>query len=398
MQPPVLSPRRLADAAGRVCAAARTTRKRTTRIAAAGLALGSAGLLAGTAVASGAASGAATADATSAAAVPGPAGGPVPHGFQPVSMTFVSASEGWVLGNAPCSHKPCTSVVRTTDGGRSWVGIPAPRFPVAPASWLGGLHHLRFADPLDGFAFGSQLWVTHDGGASWRRVPMPGQIADLEASAGVVYAAVTGRHGTVTVYRSRARGGAWLPVPGLPARVPGYAALGTVTLHGTAGWVILGDRLYATQTGRAWVREPARCGFGMASVGAYDTRQVTLLCVSEPATGNALKILYTSRDGGAHFRRAGTPPISGDGFDLLAQPAPRHVFLATTSAASWVDVSGNGGRTWGQSLFVDDGGAGWSDFGFTTSSQGAAIDGNLLFGSHMYMTRDAGRTWHQIRF
>jgi hypothetical protein len=81
------------------------------------------------------------------------------------------------------------------------------------------------------------------------------------------------------------------------------------------------------------------------------------------------------------FSRAGAPPISGDGFDLLAQPAPRHIFLATTSAASWLYVSETGGRTWGQSLFIADGGAGWSDFGFTTSSQGAAIDGNLLSGS-----------------
>jgi hypothetical protein len=39
-----------------------------------------------------------------------------------------------------------------------------------------------------------------------------------------------------------------------------------------------------------------------------------------------------------------------------------------------------------------------TDFGFTTSSQGAAIDGNLLSGSHMYMTWDAGRTWRAIRF
>jgi photosystem II stability/assembly factor-like uncharacterized protein len=382
MPHPALSPRRLA--------------------AAAGLALAGAGLLSGTVLASTGAAGVA-ADATSAApvlasTVPAPPGGPVPRGFQPASTTFVSASEGWVLGTAPCAHKPCTSVLRTTDGGRSWVGIPAPRFPLAPASWLSGLHHLRFADPLDGFAFGSQLWVTHDGGASWRRVPMAGQIADLEASAGVAYAAITDRHGTVTVYRSRARGGAWLPVPGLPAHVPGFAALGTITLHGTAGWVILGNRLYATQSGRTWVREPARCALGMASVGAYDTRRVTLLCVGDPAAGSALKVLYASGDGGAHFRRAGAPPISGDGFDLLAQPTPRHIFLATTSGASWLYVTGNGGRTWGQSLFIADGGAGWSDFGFTTSIQGAAIDGNLLSGSHMYMTWDAGRTWHAIRF
>ena len=62
----------------------------------------------------------------SAVPVAGPPGGPVPAGFEPQSVTFVSASEGWVLGTAPCAAKPCTSVVRTLNGGRTWQGIPAP--------------------------------------------------------------------------------------------------------------------------------------------------------------------------------------------------------------------------------------------------------------------------------
>ena len=59
----------------------------------------------------------------------GPAGGPVPPGFIAASVTFISNSEGWVLGTAPCGSPPCTSVLRTRDGGRSWRGIPAPRYP-----------------------------------------------------------------------------------------------------------------------------------------------------------------------------------------------------------------------------------------------------------------------------
>jgi photosystem II stability/assembly factor-like uncharacterized protein len=61
-------------------------------------------------------------------------------------------------------------------------------------------------------------------------------------------------------------------------------------------------------------------------------------------------------------------------------------------------VSGNGGRTWSETLRLSDGGLGWSDFGFTTPGQGVAIEGNPVQGSRMYMTRDAGRTWHKIRF
>ncbi len=411
MHLPALSPRRLPDVArpgGRVHpngatrlagAAARTTRSRVMRILAAGVALASAGLLAWTPVAS-AAAGAAAGRATWDPATAGPPGGPVPYGFRPVSMTFVSASEGWVLGIAPCTHKPCTSVARTTDGGAAWVGIPAPRFPLARWPGQRGLSYLRFADPLDGFAFGSQLWVTHDGGATWHHVPLPGRIGDLETSAGVVYAAVTTSRGAVTVYTSPAAGGRWLPVPGLPAGVDGYAALGTITLHGAAAWIILGNRLYASRTGLSWAEEPVRCadGYAMASAGASSTRRVTLLCVGGPALGSAGKILYSSRDGGAHFRRAGAPPMGGDQFDLLAQPTARHLFIATWSGATWLDTSGDGGRTWGETLRLVDGGLGWSDFGFTTPCQGVAIEGNPVQGSRMYMTWDAGRTWHKITF
>jgi hypothetical protein len=321
-------------------------------------------------------------------------------------MTFVSASDGWVLGTAPCAVQPCTSVVRTTDGGASWVGIPAPVFPLDPSSWQTGLNYLRFANTLDGFAFGSQLWATHDGGASWQPVSLPGRIGDLETSAGVVYAVVLGQDNGVTIYRSLATGGAWTPVPGLPAGVPDPAdnppmSLGRITLHGTAAWIILGGQLYATQTGQSWVREPVTCapGYTMASTATYSTQQLTLLCAGNPAAGSEGKTLYSSDDGGASFSLAGTPPFGGDHLELLAEPTAQHIFLATFSGATWLDVSGDGGSTWGSALTIDDGGLGWSDFGFTTPTQGVAIEGNTVSASStMYMTWDAGQTWHKITF
>jgi hypothetical protein len=401
-------------------------RNAPTRWAANGLALAAAGLLAVTVAActatgsaggatagstapgsagSGAASPAAPAsaavsDTSPARAASGPAGGPVPRGFQPVSMTFVSASDGWVLGTAPCAQQPCTSVVRTTDGGRSWIGIPAPRYPLATPNRPRGLSDIRFADTLDGFAFGTQLWVTHNGGATWRHVALPGPIGDLETSDGVVYAAVLTGASAVTVYESPASGGNWTPVPGLPAGVRSEAFLGMITLHGPAAWIILGDRLYASATGRNWVREPVTCGsnYGMVSVAAYSTRQLTLLCTGDPAMGSAQKVLLASADGGARFTRRGVAPQGGDGFDQLAQPTAGHIFIATFSGATWLYVSGNGGRTWDQALRLADGGLGWSDFGFTTPTQGAAIEGNLGQAGRMYMSWDAGLAWHPVTF
>ena len=74
-----------------------------------------------------------------------PPGGPVPAGFTATSVTFVSAQEAFVLGTAPCSHVPCTSIVRTVDRGASW---RAPRAGGAAllTRWYGRVGHpLRHA-------------------------------------------------------------------------------------------------------------------------------------------------------------------------------------------------------------------------------------------------------------
>jgi hypothetical protein len=46
--------------------------------------------------------------------------GPVPAGFAPLSATFVSALDGFVLGEAPCGAATCTELAGTTDAGWSW--------------------------------------------------------------------------------------------------------------------------------------------------------------------------------------------------------------------------------------------------------------------------------------
>jgi photosystem II stability/assembly factor-like uncharacterized protein len=339
--------------------------------------------------------------AVSAGAAPGsarPAVGPVPAGFQPDSFTFVSANDGWVLGTAPCTHKPCTSVVRTTNGGRSWVGIPAPLLGLSSFEGQPGLDRIRFADNRDGFAYGSQLWVTHSGGARWARVRQgPGYIGDLEASDGVVYADSI-KSDRITVYRSPAGANSWHRVARLPV-VRGVDGFDAITLHGKSAWIILGGRVYASSNGTAWARESFRCpqSFGISSVAAYSSTRISLLCAGNAALGSTEKVLYASSDGGKHYVRAGQPPRGGDG-GVLAEPTPSHLFVATTSGASWIYVSRNGGGHWTRSLTLLDGGKSWNDFGFTTASQGAAVEGTPAFGSRMFLTKNGGASWHVVKF
>jgi photosystem II stability/assembly factor-like uncharacterized protein len=93
-----------------------------------------------------------------------------------------------MLGTAQCltGSGTCVAILRTTDGGSAFPGIPSP--PVVASD----VSQLRFASPLDGYAFGPELWQTVDGGATWANIPLSGQVTELEAADGEAYALVSG--------------------------------------------------------------------------------------------------------------------------------------------------------------------------------------------------------------
>ena len=115
---------------------------------------------------------------------------PVPPNFQPASVTFVSLSTAWVIGQAgtpgTCANKDpyiCTSIARTGDAGNTWQGAPAPSAG-APAGAT-GVSGIRFLDGVNGWAFGPELWATHDEGQTWTQVSTSGQrVTNLETAGG----------------------------------------------------------------------------------------------------------------------------------------------------------------------------------------------------------------------
>ena|SRR5271166_945644 len=69
---------------------------------------------------------AAAASAGPASAPPAPTGsgaaGSTQAGFEPAAVSFVSASQGWVLGLSGCAD--CAALRKTNDGGETWTGLP----------------------------------------------------------------------------------------------------------------------------------------------------------------------------------------------------------------------------------------------------------------------------------
>ncbi len=340
-----------------------------------------------------------------------PAGGPVPAGFAATSVTFVSAEEAFVLGTAPCAHAPCTSIVRTLDRGADWRGLPAPVVPLgqpengtSPAVW-----GIRFADPDHGFVFGNGLWETTDGGEHWAAAAGPaGSIRSLEVIDGQVLAltnacsAQSGCAQTGTLMRRALAGGAWQAVT--QVRDPG-----TIATQARVAAVLSGSDVIVTANGGlSYATHATPCASpGVAwpsSVAVSGPDGLALLCAGSAAMGSVAKTVYVSGDLGAHWTKAGSPANGGDPVDFAAA-TPTQFVIGAASGASWLYYSGDSGTQWGTGYMAGDGGMGWNDLGFTTTSDGVVVHGPALSDGNregrpgqLLLTSDGGTTWQLVRF
>lgn len=319
-----------------------------------------------------------------------PPGGPVPAGFRPVSVTWVSTTQGWALGTAPCASPPCTSMVRTTDGGATWKGVPAPRTELYSPPADSGVSKVRFADEVNGWVYGPELWVTHDGGGTWRRQEtLGGPTMSLEASLGVVYAVVgasTGRVFTSDVDADQWRGlGA--------ADVFPFAGL---ALQGGTGYVMGADGTVRALSAAGSERRGAPCAPATPAL-AVAGPGIVAVCVTGAALGSSTKVLMVSLDGARTWKAAGSPPNGGQP-SAVAASSFSSVVVAAASGASYLYRTEDGGATWTTVHTEPDGGAGIADLGFTTPSQGVVIFGANTRDSHLLATTDAGMTWTRVAF
>jgi photosystem II stability/assembly factor-like uncharacterized protein len=321
---------------------------------------------------------------------------PVPANFEPGSVSFVSASAGFLLGTSPCGNAPCTAVLTTSDGGHAWARAAAPgaSFASPVSRYPASVSQVVFAGATDGWLYGNALWATYDGARAWQPINLHGPVYFLASSARVAYAVVgnCSPRGTgcqapqLRLERSNVGSRSWQIVPG----ITGYGTSAIIAANGDNAWVSLSPRnhgaalLWTTADGGAtWHSLPDSCyqpaqATDLAGLASPGGRVVLELCAGNPGAGQEGKSLRISTDGGSTSHVVSQLPLGGL-TQGIAAVGNENVYVTAASGASDVYSSNNEGRTWGLRVF-DDGGAGLSDIGFPTASFGAAIEGQPALG------------------
>ena len=340
-----------------------------------------------------------------------PSGSPVPAGFKAASVTFVSTGEAFVLGTTPGGG---TALLRTLNRGRTWWlwRRPLPLLGGATSSGKRTVWGTRFASALHGFVFGHGLWETTNGGRHWTLDSQPsGSILSLATIDGQVLALTAkgtaqGNLGPYVLLRRPLAGGSWSTVATLQTVDLTNPTDLISTQAGTAA-VLDGKTILVTTNGGLTFARRATPGtpqyFGAGSVAVTSPEGLVLLCVGPGFAGGAEKLLYTSVDGGAHWKKAGTPSSEGDAHALAGSGSD--LVLATASGASWLDRSANSGRTWMTAVTYGDGGVGWADLGFTTPSDAVVVHGPADAAGNtdgrpgqLLLSSDGGATWQAVTF
>ena len=356
---------------------------------------------------------------------------PVPANFQPASITFVSAQDAWVIGQAgtpgQCANKNpyiCTSIARTDDGGQTWQGGPAP--DTSGPSGGTGVGGIRFLNNSYGWAFGPELWATDNGGTTWSKVDTSGaRVTDLETSKRPRLRAVGHRlpdRERRVLVRLRGRLHQLHADDGhrrqrrLDAGRPGHhrarrrrgGHVGRARAHrqqrlpaGTGRRALLRRHRRHLDAGRHLGLQarpgPGRRAAQRRPAGAGRLEPSSAIACNGTSAGSP-PALYTSDSGGASWTQ---PPaaswsdianLSDFGVTTSLAAAPNGTLALATSTGIYYLPAG--GERWQPSSATGSGApkGGFSYVGMTTDEQGVAVPADTSL-HEVWMTSDGGASW-----
>ena len=327
----------------------------------------------------------------------GPVSLPIPAHFAPQSFTAIGELTWWLLGQAPCTFAgetpPCGEILRTTDGGRSFFGLEAPRATISsdgtsPAS---GYSQIRFAGTKNGFAYGPGLYATHDGGRSWHAVGVSGAVRDLEISSGEAYAIVTaGTTNAGQLMHSPVGDDDWKAVTAAGQVSSGLWVLGreVIVQSGNGGGPGT-DLLVSQDGGGGFSRQPAPSPGLPCDFQAQSPQVIWAHCVTGTESG-----VWHSSD-----YITGFTPVHGAGLSPLPNSAVFAAASDTTAVVGYQRLyrTSDAGATW--TAVTVPGVVQWTYLGFTDATHGVAIGyaGSVSpANERLYYTTDGGRSYHLV--
>lgn len=336
----------------------------------------------------------------------------VPADLAPTSVTFVNFDDGWVIGQAPgCGQTYCTSMAQTSNYGQNWKPIPAPQTGAPDGST--GVSQVRFLNPSDGWAFGPQLYETHNGGQSWTEINTFGmRVTSLETAGGMAYAVFAQCTGSgtdfaadctkVSVYSAPLGSDTWTPMTGLTSFGfnKGYVS-GKLLVTPTEGYFYAPDGLLysgATTQGASWqlvADTPVPCQpynaqpDGQPTGGQLaDSVAGSLIVACPTVNGSNQELIYTSTNGGQSWAKQTTLTVKGTATSLAAS-VNGVLTLATTGG---IYVSSDG-QKWTLAEVGPPGG--FSYVGMTSTVRGVAVPAEPAQSNSVWYTYNAGTSWTQ---
>lgn len=309
-----------------------------------------------------------------------------------VSFTAVGENDYWVLGIQRCPAGHCYTILRTANGGRSFVPVTAPLLPLS-----GTTPFLRFADTYDGFAFvpglGGRSYATHDGGRTWTRLVRRTLLAFATGGGNVYVVTASCTPNRCTGYRferASVSGGPWTrrPLPFTPA-----ASTFELAAHGSSVWLLGAPQLNrhdalarSTDGGRTFVVASAPCYSDLGGrLEPTSARVVWAICPTGLMAG-----AWRSVDGGARFAPLQTGGLVNSA--ALAPASDTTAVVAANGAGARLERTVDGGATW-RPVGTRTMGDIWPFIGFTDSRVGVAISGD----GDLWRTTNAGASWSRVR-
>ena len=325
----------------------------------------------------------------------------------------------FIVATSKCRANPCVKLLRTDNEGRSFTTLSLP--PVAPyqRNPTGTLDRLVFADNEDGYilegrAWNTMLFATHDGGRSWNRVPVPrgSDITSLAATSSEVYLVTmhcqkqsNGNWGCLDyqLLHSRSRSAIWSSTVIPVGRFPLDASVGSLGVFGTRVWTTMmsspksstlavSSLLRSYDSGRTLTQVPAPI---LGSINGCDLTALSIegLWAACP-TGMEVSFFF-SEDAGTSWNRVPVSQFMGTGggyFDPVSTTAAYLDYGEGLKGENIFRVTDAGRRmTAVGTLTCDD----VSSFVFASSNDGLALCSNDVTAI-LERTTDAARRWHDV--